>query len=112
VFGVGAPRPVLAFARGGVFDAPEVSDDAPIALGRARGSRSDAAGGGDVSVAVYDQRTNPSAPPVSVSSGTGQDGQRMISVLVRDEVRRAIRAGEMDAEMSASFGASRVVQRR
>ena len=49
---------------------------------------------------------------VSVDQGSGPDGQRIISILVRDEVKRAMRSGEMDNTMANNFGTARPVQRR
>lgn len=124
------PGGIQAFAMGGVVSSPtlfafanggrlgvmgEEGPEAIMPLRRGPDGRLGVAstgGSGDVQVTVIDQRSSGDAAPVAVQSGTGPDGRRMISILVRDEVRRAIRTGEMDAEMSSSFGASRIVQRR
>jgi len=125
------PGGIQAFAMGGVVSSPTLfafangsrlgvmGEEGPEAIMPLRrgpdgrlGVASTGGSGGDVQVTVIDQRSSGDAAPVAVQSGTGPDGRRMISIMVRDEVRRAIRTGEMDAEMSSSFGASRIVQRR
>lgn len=68
-------------------------------------------GGGDVTVQVIDQRSNANSQPVSVEQQMGPDGRKFISVLVRDEVRRAMRNGEMDRDMQNNFGTTRPVNR-
>jgi hypothetical protein len=64
------------------------------------------AGGGDVIVQVIDQR-GAGAPPIETTESRGPDGQRMIRMVVRQEVRRAVADGALDREMQASYGLSR-----
>ena len=62
------------------------------------------AGGGTV-VQVIDQRSGGDAPKVSES--TGPDGRKMISVLIRDEVKKMFGDGSMDRTMAGTFGIGR-----
>ena len=62
-------------------------------------------------VVVNDYRTK-GGEQVGIEQSMGPDGKRMISVLIRDEVRRAFRNGEMDRDMSNNFGATRPVMRK
>ena len=69
-------------------------------------------GGGDVTVVVNDMRSSPQSQPVETSEKRGPDGRRMISVMIRDEVRRQIRSGDLDREMNSSYGAVRTIARK
>lgn len=62
------------------------------------------AGGGTV-VQVIDQRSSGAAPKVQES--TGPDGRKMISVLIRDEVKKMFGDGSMDRTMAGTFGIGR-----
>jgi tape measure domain-containing protein len=68
-------------------------------------------GGGGVVVQVFDQRSSSGSNPVEVEEKSGPDGRKFISVLVRDEVRKAMRNGEMDRDMQTNFGSTRPVTR-
>lgn len=129
-FGYGGVR---AFASGGVFTNSIVSNptlfkfanggslglmgeagpEAIMPLKRGPDGRlgvSGGGGGGDVTVVVNDYRSG--GQQAQVEESMGPDGKRMISILIRDEVKRAIRSGEMDRDMQANFGSSRPVQRK
>jgi tape measure domain-containing protein len=120
---------VKAFAMGGIVGSPtlftfanggrlgmmgEAGPEAIMPLKRGPDGRLGVGGygggGGDVTVVVNDQRGK--GEQVGVEQGTGPDGQRIISIMVRDEVKRAIRSGEMDRDMATNFGTTRPVQRR
>ncbi|RJP21678.1 MAG: phage tail tape measure protein [Deltaproteobacteria bacterium] len=61
--------------------------------------------GGDVTVQIIDQRGSGARP--EVSHQRGDDGRKLIRVLIRDEVRRGVGEGEYDKVLSASFGLGR-----
>lgn len=97
------------FHRGGMIGSNEV----PAILERGEGVFTPAqmralapAGGGDVSVQIVDQRGS-GAPPIETTETRGPDGQRMIRMVVRQEVRRAVADGALDREMQASYGLTR-----
>jgi tape measure domain-containing protein len=69
-------------------------------------------GGGGTTVQVFDQRTNTNAEPVNVQERRGDDGKKMIYVTIRDNVKTAIRSGDMDNDMRGQFGVGRPVTRR
>lgn len=113
---------VIPFARGGVVNQPtvfgmangagvmgEAGPEAVMPLRRGTDGRLGVAsgGGGNVTVVVNDQRSSDNSKPVEVSQGTAPDGSRTIQLLVRDEVRRAIRSGDIDRDMATSYGNSR-----
>lgn len=99
------PR-TFAFANGaGIF--AEAGPEAIMPLARGANGKlgvEASGGGGGVTVIVNDQRSSSGAEPVGVQESKGPDGQRMIQILVRDEVRRAIRSGDLDKDMGQSFG--------
>lgn len=68
--------------------------------------------GGDTTVVINDMRTSPTSAPVETKEERGSDGRRKLQIMVRDEVRRQVRGGELDKEMGASFGVKRTIQRR
>lgn len=94
--------------RGGMIGPGEV----PAILERGEGvftreqMRALSPAGGDVTVQVIDQR-GAGAPPVETTETRGPDGQRMIRMVVRQEMRRAVADGALDREMSSSFGLAR-----
>ncbi|CAB4122634.1 Caudovirus, tape measure, N-terminal [uncultured Caudovirales phage] len=69
-------------------------------------------GGGDVQVVINDMRSSPNAERVEAKESRGPNGKRMISILVRDEVKRHIRTGDLDRDMSNSYGATRTLARK
>lgn len=68
-------------------------------------------GGSGVQVIVQDMRGG-GGEPVQVSESRGPDGKRIVRLIIRDEVRRAMRSGELDNDMMGSFGVQRAVARR
>lgn len=128
-FGSGGVR---AFANGGVFTNSVVSSPTlfKFANGGALGLMGEAGpeaimplrrdpsgrlgvsggGGGDVVVQINDYRSG--GEQAQVEESMTPDGRRMISVLIRDEVKRAIRSGDMDRDMQSAYGSTRPVQRK
>lgn len=107
--GVVSRPTVFGMASGGMGVAGEAGPEAVLPLRRGNDGRLGVAsgGGGNVTVIVNDQRTVAESKPVEISQSRSPDGQRLIQVLVRDEVRRAIRAGDVDRDMQNSYGAQR-----
>lgn len=119
---------VLAFAGGGVVNSPtlfpmargaglmgEAGPEAVLPLKRGADGKlgvGAGGGGGGTTVVVNDMRQAPGAEPVEVQETEGPDGQRMLSIMVRDEVRKQVRNGELDKEMRSSFGVTRQLTRR
>ncbi len=62
-------------------------------------------GGGGVVVQVIDQRGSQAAP-VERRERTGADGTKVISLVIRDMVRRQVAGGEFDQSFQARFGLS------
>ncbi len=69
-------------------------------------------GGGNVSIQINDMRTNSDAEPIETEEKQGANGERAIQIMVRDEVRRAIGAGELDAPMRTNYGTTRILTKR
>ena len=108
-------RPTLFAFAGGTGLMGEAGPEAIMPLKRGANGKlgvEGGAGGGDVTVVVNDMRSSPQAQPVETSEKRGPDGKRMISVMIRDEVRRQIRSGDLDREMSSSYGAVRTIARK
>ena len=107
---------LFAFAGGGALGVMgEAGPEAIMPLKRGRdGSLGVVAGGGggDVQVVINDMRSNPNAPEVKVAQSRGPDNRRVLQVMVRDEVRRVVRSGELDTEMYSNFGVARSVARK
>ena len=70
-------------------------------------------GGNDsgLSVVINDMRSNANSERVQTSESRGPNGKRVLSVLIRDEMRRQIRSGDMDREMAGSYGNTRTLAR-
>lgn len=68
--------------------------------------------GGGVSVVINDMRSAPGAERVETQERRGPNGRRMLSVMIRDEMRRQIRSGDMDREMAGNYGNTRVLARK
>lgn len=119
----------MFYAAGGVIDKPtplyagprmmaiggEAGPEAVLPLKRGPDGKlgvGAGSGGGGTQIVVNDMRSAQGAEPVDVQESTGPDGQRMISIMVRDEVRRQVRNGDLDKEMRSSFGVSRQLTRR
>lgn len=66
----------------------------------------------NVHVVVNDMRSSAGAEPVETKEEKGPDGQRMISIVVRDEVRRQMKNGDYDRELRSNFNTQRVLTRR
>jgi tape measure domain-containing protein len=111
--GVGA-SPVLFPMAGGMGLAFEAGPEAVLPLKRGPDGRLGVGGSGDgggVQITVIDQRSG-AAAPVETSESKGPDGRRMISMLIRDETRSALREGDMDGPMRDTYGLSRQIARR
>ena len=71
-----------------------------------------ASGGGDVQIIVNDMRSGKDSAPVEASSTMGPNGIRQIQIMVRDEIRRSMAAGEFDRTMQTNFGTNRQIARK
>lgn len=100
---------VFGMANGGSGVAGEAGSEAVLPLKRGLDGKLGVGGGGsgEVSITIIDQRSGGDSKPVEASESRGPDGQRMIQIIVRDEVRRAIRSGELDRDMQSSYGNQR-----
>lgn len=109
---------VEKFAAGGVVTRPtlfpmangtglmgEAGPEGVLPLKRIGGKLGVNAAGAGTIVNVIDQRSGGAAP--QVSENQGPDGRRMISVLIRDEVRRGMADGSFDRAMTQNFGFGR-----
>ena len=107
---------LFKFAQGGAFQRGLMGEAGPEAImPLTRGSNGKLgvqSTGGGVQVIVNDQRTAPSASPVSVEQGSSADGMQQIRILIRDEVRGQIGSGQLDASMRASYGVARTLTKR
>lgn len=119
---------VLAFASGGVVNSPtlfpmargaglmgEAGPEAVLPLKRGADGKlgvGAGGGGGGTTVVVNDMRQAAGSEPVEVQESEGPDGQRMLQIMVRDEVRKQVRNGELDKEMRSAFGVQRQLTRR
>lgn len=106
---------LFAFAGGGALGLMgEAGPEAIMPLKRGRDGSLGVVGGGggDVQVIINDMRQNTEAPPIKVAESRGPDNRRVLQVMVRDEVRRVVRSGELDTEMYSNFGVSRSVARK
>lgn len=110
---------IVPFANGGIVNRPtyfplrrgtglmgEAGPEGIFPLERRGGKLGIRAGGGGVTVNIVDQRGSGAKPEVSES--TGPDGRKMISVVIRDEVRKLIGEGSFDKSMGQNFGIRRV----
>ena len=79
---------------------------------QASGLGGDGGGGGGTTVQIIDQRSNSSAAAAQVSETTGPDGQRLMQVLIRDEVNKQMRSGGLDKAMTDTYGVRRTGTRR
>lgn len=119
---------VIPFARGGVVGGPmffpmtggrtglmgEAGPEAIMPLRRTSDGRLGVAAANDsvVNVVVNDMRQNAGAEQVEVREERGENGMRQISILIRDEVRRAMRSGELDNDLRSNFGTRRPILKR
>lgn len=119
----------MYFASGGVIDRPtpllagprmlaiggEAGPEAVLPLKRGPDGKLGVGGGnggGGTTIVVNDMRTAQGSEPVEAQESTGPDGSRMISIIVRDEVRKQMRNGDLDKEMRSSYGVTRQITRR
>lgn len=109
--GILLDRPtVVGTAYGRTAVGGEAGPEAVLPLKRGADGRlgvSSGAGGGAVQVQIYDQRSNANAEQVQVEERRGPDGMRFVQVMIRDEMRRALRSGEFDRDFSGAYGTSR-----
>lgn len=111
---------IRAFADGGVVHGAtmfpmargvgvmgEAGPEAIMPLSRGPGGKLGvaASGGGGVTIQVIDQRSRGEA--VETQETRGPDGQRMIRMVIRDEVRTGINDGSFDRAMGNSYGIKR-----
>jgi hypothetical protein len=105
---------LFAFAQGAGLMG-EAGPEAIMPLKRdASGRLGVAAGGGEggTQVVINDMRTAPNSQRVQASESRGPDGKRILSIMIRDEMRKQFRSGDMDREMSGNYGASRTLARK
>jgi phage-related minor tail protein len=62
-------------------------------------------GGSAPIVQIFDYRS--SGSQVETSSSTGPDGRQVISVMIRDEVRKQVASGALDSVFAQTYGSSR-----
>lgn len=114
---------VFGFAKGGIASgvlgspaafpfskkigvAGEAGEEAAFApLRRIGGELGVKAVGGETTVQIVDQRGSGARP--EVSHQRGDDGRKIIRILIRDEVRRGMGDGEFDKVLASSFGIGR-----
>lgn len=111
---INSPR-FFPMANGGTGVAGEAGPEAILPLKRDSMGRlgvGGGTGGGNINFVVNDMRTAPGAQPVEAEDTMDSNGQRTIQLFVRDEIRRAVREGDVDREMRGSFGLSRMINRR
>ncbi|CAB4122382.1 Caudovirus, tape measure, N-terminal [uncultured Caudovirales phage] len=120
----------LAYAQGGVVSQPtvfpmangaglmgEAGPEAVLPLkrgadGRLGVSSGSGGGGGGVIIQVNDMRSASGSQQVETQEQKGPNGERMVSIIVRDEVRKQMKNGEYDGEMRQNYGATRVLTQR
>lgn len=105
-------RPFAFKTRGGMGVMGEAGPEAIMPLRRGPDGKLGVAaagggGGGDVSVVVNDMRSSAGSHPVETESKKGPNGQRMIAVTIRDQVRSQMKGGKFDAAMNQSYGVGR-----
>ena len=107
---------LFKFANGGALGVMgEAGPEAVMPLRRGADGKlgvSGGGGGGDVQIVINDMRSGKDSAPVEATSTTGPGGMRQIQVMVRDEIRRSMTAGEFDRTMQANFGATRQIARK
>ena len=119
---------VIPFASGGVVSRPtlfpmangrglmgEAGPEAILPLKRGPDGAlgiSGSGGGGGTVVVINDMRSGKDSKAAETEESTGPDGRKMISVLIRDEVKKGMASGEYDRTLQTGFGVARQVQRR
>jgi phage-related minor tail protein len=111
-------RPTMFAFASGIGLMGEAGPEAIMPLKRDSSGRlgvyaSGGGGGNDsgLSVVINDMRSNANSERVQTSEQRGPNGKRVLSVLIRDEMRRQIRSGDLDREMSGSYGNTRTLAR-
>jgi len=110
-------RPTMFAFASGVGLMGEAGPEAIMPLKRDASGRlgvyASGGGGNDsgLSVVINDMRSNANSERVQTSESRGPNGKRVLSVLIRDEMRRQIRSGDMDREMAGSYGNTRTLAR-
>lgn len=109
-------RPTMFAFASGVGLMGEAGPEAIMPLKRDASGRlgvyASASGGGNesgMSVVINDMRG--SGQRVETNESRGPNGKRVLSVMIRDEMRRQIRSGDLDREMSGSYGNTRTLAR-
>lgn len=119
---------VIPFASGGVVSRPtlfpmangrglmgEAGPEAILPLKRGPDGAlgiSGSGGGGGTIVVINDMRSGKDSKAAETEESMGPDGRKMISVLIRDEVKKGLASGEHDRTLQTSFGVARQVQKR
>lgn len=105
---------MFRFANGGALGVMgEAGPEAVMPLTRgSNGKLGVQATGGDVQVVINDMRSNASGESIKVAQSRGPDNRRILQVMVRDEVKRSLRSGQLDTEMFNNFGVGRSVARK
>lgn len=122
---------VVPFATGAVFDSPrlfpmasgatglmaEAGAEAILPLKRGSDGKLGVASSGQsqaaaTTVIVNDMRAAEGSQQVEVQESTGPGGERVIEVLIRDEVRRQMSSGAFNSEMRSTYGIAPPVARR
>lgn len=68
--------------------------------------------GGGTTVQIIDMRTGAEAEPVQVKERQSSTGERMIQLMIRDNVKASVRSGSLDTDMKNSYSVARPVIRR
>lgn len=119
---------VRVFASGGVVDRPtlfpmargaglmgEAGPEAVLPLKRGPDGRLGVGAGpsgGNTSVIINDMRSASGAEPVEVEETRGPDGERMLQIMIRDEMNRQFGTGGVDKAMRNNYGVTRQITRR
>lgn len=119
---------VIPFASGGVVSRPtlfpmangrglmgEAGPEAILPLKRGPDGAlgiSGSGGGGGTVVVINDMRSGKDSKAAETEESMGPDGRKMISVLIRDEVKKGMASGDYDRTFQTSFGVARQVERR
>lgn len=98
-------RPTLFPMASGTGLMGEAGPEGVLPLKRVGGKLGVNAAGLGTVVNIIDQRSG--APAPRVSENQGPDGRKVISVLIRDEIRKGMADGSFDRSMAANFGLGR-----
>jgi hypothetical protein len=111
---------VVPFARGGVVSRPTIfpmakgrvglmgerGPEAVVPLRRTADGKLGVSGTGGVVVNINDYRSNQSAP-IEVNESKGLNGERVLTVTVRDAVKSMMARGEFDRDLLMNYGLRR-----